>query len=441
MTRSWGGLYFGLLPAIAACGGGDGFGEFAGRLGPIGFSDGRGAVRIDYLRDRTLNVDCVVREDETGQLRCLPRHVVYPYEVGDDCAEPVITFRGEERPRFVTVLTDLGAVPHEIGEAYEGPAGDCIAPGGGLAPEPPLFRIARSEARLFAEVTAERTQVAPDLDRITHVADDGSRGFGELQDRRWGRSCRPQGLGGALYCGPSAYGQLSGYLDAQCASESVALSFSSLDRQPVHVWAAPQICALPTLYEVDPWPDGATLYADTLTSTSCEAREPPAQLVTTRARAVDPALVLPSLSEVEEGEGRLVARQIAHEGRVLERASTEFFDRELGVGCSPRHTEDGVVCFPTHLAIEMDVYRDAECTQPIRIVPRYDGHDVRFATDGDDDLYRVTDEVVEEVFIAVLDNCGGITFSSPCSHWSVVGEKVDVELAEMSFGPIAPIED
>ncbi len=441
MTRSWGGLYFGLLPAIAACGGGDGFGGFDGRLGPIGYSDGRGAVRIDYLRDRTLNIDCVIREDETGQLRCLPRHVVYPYSVGDDCDEPVITFRGEERPRFVTVITDLGAVPHEIGEAYDGLTGDCIAPGGGLTPEPPLFRIARSEPRLFAEVTAERTQVAPDLDRITHVAADGSRAFGELQDRRWGRSCRPQGLGGVSYCGPVAYGQLSGYTDAQCASESVALSYSSCHRQPVHIWAAPEFCALPTLYEIDPWPDGATLYAETLTSTACEAREPPSQLVTARARAIDPALVLPSLSEVEEGEGRIVARQVAHDGRVLERASTQFFDRELGVACSPLRSEDGVVCFPHSARIEMGVFRDAECKQPIRIVPRYQGREVRFATDGDGALYRVTDEVLEEVFIAVLDNCGGITFASPCSSWSVVGDKIDVDLAEMSFGPIAPIEE
>lgn len=440
MTRSWGGLYFGLLLTIAACGG-DGFGEFSGRLGPIGYSDGRGAVRIDYLRDRTLNVDCTVRGDETGQLRCLPRLVVYPYALGDDCDEPVITYRGEEPPRFVTVLTELGAVPHEFGEAYDGPTGDCIAPGGGLAPEPPLFRIARSEPRLFAEVSAERTQVAPDLDRITHVADDGSRAFGDLEDRRWGRSCRPQAVGGALYCGPSAYGQLSGYTDAQCASESVALSFSSLYRQPVHVWAAPQICALPRLYEVDPWPDGATLYADTLTSTSCEAREPPSQLVTARARAIDPALVLPSLSEVEEGEGRLAARQVAYDGQVLERVSTTFFDRELGVVCSPLRTDDGVVCFPSHLPIEMGVFRDAACTQPIRIVPRNESRAVRFATDVDGDLYRVTDEVVDEVFIAVLDNCGGISLASPCSRWSVVGDKVDLDLADMSFGPIAPFGD
>lgn len=445
---------------VTGCGGGE-FGGFSGRLVPMGYSDGEGVVHVITTFDRVLDLECSVMNDEVGNLRCLPRATISNTFADAECSEPITAVSSEEPPRFVSAYTTLGVVVYEVrdrhlGEVYLATDEGCAnlrrsslsavggSPGAvGIRPSGPAtyYHLTRTDPRIFAPVSPRRDAVSGGVDRITHVAEDGSEIFGTLEDRRWGRACRAQWLSidGEPLCGPEAYVFLQAYASPTCDGDVLAVDAPS-SLTSAHVWTSTDHCASPVLAELGRAIDVEATYSRRTHDGVCHVADEVAESSGLReATVVDPFSVLPPLEYVEEGEGRLVARHVAtSRAGIVHRNAPMLFDRELGARCTPESARERTRCLPRAYLFFSTYFRDAECRVPVRAVSDVEAYGIRHAVDLDGRYHRLSEETLPRVYSGEPGACHDVTTSSRggCETWRVVGDAIDDDFAELSYGPV-----
>ncbi len=423
-----------------------------GRLGHVAYVDGEGAVQLRGLYDREIGMQCAAREDSSGVLRCLPLVSPGPVYADVSCAEPLLVLHEADPSPYAGVGEEL----YEVGERFEGivyakRAERCEVVAGplenivglttptgapGVYGSPLVARTAiPADAERFARLTRERRDVSDRLTRVRYVAEDGSKAFAGIEDRTWQRTCAMLDANGRAYCGPGSFAHAAHYGDASCTEEPLWAVQAYLG-ETEHAWANLDSCEPVRLLELGAEVESESVYRRLGLDGRCAAVTPPYPLV--HATVVDPDEVLPVLSLVEEGAGRLVARHPSVDGfGVIERYGHTLYDREGAFECTPTELDGAVVCAPLSAGPVRVAYRDAACTQPVRVGWRPARSTARHAQDDDGVIFALTDEAPAQLYVEGSSGCRDASNDRPigsgCGQFYEVGERLTIELAPLRY--------
>jgi hypothetical protein len=426
-----------------------------GRLGHVAYLDGEGAVQLQGLYDRELSMQCAAREDRDGVLRCLPLLSLGPVFADAACAEPLLVLHEADPAPYIGV----GEALYEVGERFEGityakrgercdvvagPLENLVGlttPRGppGVYGSPLVARRGTTvEPERFARITRERRDVSDRLTRLRYVAEDGSKAFAGIEDRTWQRTCAMLDANGRAYCGPGSIAHAAHFGDATC-TEDPLWSVQTYLGDTEHAWASLDSCAPIRLLELGAAVETESVFRRVGLDGRCAEVPPPYPLV--HATVVDPDAVLPVLSLVEEGEGRLAARHPSVDGfGVIERYGHTLYDREGAFECTPTVLDGAVVCAPLLTGPVRMAYRDAACTDPVPVGWRTMRSTARHVQDDEGVIFELTDETPAQLYVEGPSGCRDALNDQPigagCGQFYEVGERLAIELAPLRYDVI-----
>lgn len=410
------------------------------RLVAAGYDGGDGAFIERGIYDRQLGVECAPTRAEDDSIRCMPRRNGIVRYLDTECQRPVLEVHEHlDTPRFV----DDFVFPERLAPRFVYRVGDRIEDGTRYAlvdgeclrvfekdevptDQPGLTDPRDTERWPIEGSTFALTRMAPD-DFEPLVLDERPVGegvvvrfvsdrFGTRFDLRLfsveGReSCGVSEVSGGLRCEPKF--SVGGSVLNTCVSQGI-IAVGSWFEPPTFLWTPPaEECGERQLIRRTQTVDVASLRG-TRFEDVCPLED---DLTYTHYEHVDVS-ELPVLPLISGGSERLEVRKPVNTW-----AEAKFYDRELGVACSPTEFAGELRCVPKNQGrFEADLHLDDTCATPIGIVTSY-GSKPRYVLDWQGSaLIEVGDPVVPEEWHTRVDGeCVPLVRgAAPCAQYFAV---------------------